>query len=240
MTDAQVASIGDNSAVAFQELTGNVDAMIGAADQWLAQTAIEDDEAAGKASDFITQLRAHYKTVDGERVTEKAPFDAGAKEVQARYKPLLDRLQKAGEMVKRKLTPYLEEKERRQAEEKRQAEAEALRKMQEAEEAAKAAAEQNTVDSALAAEEAEKAEKEAIATANRAARATPKVSGSVGRTTALRTVTTGRIVDQDAVYAYYRANAKLIETLQAVVNADIRGGCREIPGVEIVTEKKAS
>jgi len=55
------------------------------------------------------------KLADENRKEEKRPHDDAAKVVQSKWKPILDRAALAIDVCKKALTPYLAEKERKQA-----------------------------------------------------------------------------------------------------------------------------
>ena len=165
---------------------------------------IEDDETKGKVASLIKRLRDHAKALDAAHSSNKTPYLRGGQAVDQYFFGLIDKLSRrdkknkpgAADILSARLTDYdtrklAEEQERRRkiaAEEARiarEAQMEAARKAQEAE------------DARLAAERARKPEaieqKAAIADAHEAAAITAKV---------------------DAELATGKAEAAYIDTLQ--------------------------
>ena len=233
----QAPGIGHNLPP-IEEIRQRTDDLIKTADEWLANVKeIGDDDQAGKASDFLDQLRAEYKAAETERKTEKQPHMDAAKAVDTAYKPITVRLETAAEAIKRLLTPWLQKKQRaeeearrRREEEARQAEAEARAK---AEEAAKA----NSIDAQIEAEEAAKRAEAAQKEADKIENA--RVKGEFGRTTKLHTTYRGEIEDRTKALAAYADDPLIIDALRKAINRDIRAGKRVISGVRIVQEQKA-
>lgn len=223
----------------IEEIRQRTDDLIAAADEWLRKVPeIGDDDTAGKASDFLDQLRAEFKAAEAERKAEKQPHADAAKAVDEAYKPIKTRLEKAAEAIKKLLTPWLAKKQaaedearRRREEEARKAEEEARRK---AEEAAKA----KSIDAEIEAEEAAERASAAAKAAEREANA--KVKGDFGRTVALRTTYRGVIEDHNKALAVYATDPLIVEALEKAIGRDIRAGKRVIPGVKIIQEQKAA
>jgi len=106
---------------------------------------ITDDDTLGKVSDFVKQIGASVKTLEGARVAEKEPFLQAGRDVDGVFNTVKDKLDKAKTWVNRRIATYLDEKAKRErearaAEERRQA-AEALKARQEAERKAREAEE---------------------------------------------------------------------------------------------------
>ena len=214
-------------------------ALILNANRWLTERPeITDDDTAGRCSDFLEQVNAQIKAVDNARAAAKKPYDDGAKAVQLLYRPLLDVLDAAKNLLKARLQAWLNKKAKALVEERAKAAAEAAAKQKEADEAAeKAAAGTNVevqVEALRLAAEAEKAKAEAAYLDQ----ARPQAKGDFGaRAASLRTTFKGRIVDIDATFKHYREHRDVVDALYKAVNADIRRGARSIPGVELYPEE---
>ena len=145
-----------------------------------------DDPREAEADAIGTLLdmaRKAKKQADGARKAEAEPFDQGKAEVQARYKPILDRCDLIASAAKKALAPFLaaQERAKREAEEKARAEAEAARKA--AQEAFATAA---SLEEQEAAEAAAEAAKDADIRARVAAKDTGRAKGGA-RAISLRT-----------------------------------------------------
>ena len=106
---------------------------------------INNDDDAGRYSDFIKKLASTEKTLDAIRKTEKEVYSSKANVVHSFFKKKIDRLFEVKGRVSEPLAAYLKKKEdekRRAAEEKARAAAEeAARKLKEAQERERAAEE---------------------------------------------------------------------------------------------------
>ena len=96
---------------------------------------IADDEMAERATSFVSQIKAVWKTIEADRKTEKAPFDVASKATQEWFLAHLEPLDLAAKSIEGQLlTPWtrqkvLEEQARaRQEAERLRLEAEAERK----------------------------------------------------------------------------------------------------------------
>jgi len=218
------------------EQFARVDELVANADRWKTERpVIESDDVAGKAQAFLDQLRSCAKEIEATRKAEKQPHMDAAKAVDQVFKPQMDRLTAAANIIKGLLTEFLRKKEdeRRAAEaEQRRIADEAARK---AEDAARAA---SSVDQQVAAQKAREDASAAAAEADHIARTRSQVTGQ-GRTVSLRSRKVGVIVDQGKVYRKFRDHPSVIEVLQKLVNAEVRGG-RSIPGVDIREEQEAA
>lgn len=128
-------------------------------------TEIEDDETAGKVSDWIKKNAAYLKDAEAARVKEKEPYLEGGRLVDGFFAQITERLRKAKRTVQDRLTQYQRrraEEERRRREEEariaRQKEEEERRKAEEARMAA-AAAEAEAEERRKAAQKESEAEK---------------------------------------------------------------------------------
>lgn len=239
MTDETTAGIGHNLPP-FETIKQRTDALIDTANRWITERGeIADEDMAGKANDFLTQLRAEFKAADKERKAEKQPHLDAGKAVDAKYKPVTERLEKAANAIKKMLTPWLQKKQREEEEAQRSAQEEARAKAEaEAKRAEELAKEGNAIDAEIAAEEAEQAVKAADKIAEAPVRA--GVKGELGRTASLRTTYYGEIADFDKCLDHYKGHVAIRETLEKLVNADIRAGTHTIPGVRVKQQQSAA
>ena len=157
---------------------------------WLRRIEGRQPGKCGRPRNLLNLTRAAEKRADALRVTEKKPHDDAAAEVQARYKPLLDKTKRASDAIKKAIAGWLAEQERiRQA-----AAAEARRIADEAaaaaREAHRIAQQQGTLEDLADAEMLFDAAKDAGKAAARIERASVKTGGGIGRAVSLRTVYT--------------------------------------------------
>lgn len=239
MNDTTPAGIGHNIAP-FDQIAERTATLIETANRWITERKeIADDDTAGKANDFLTQLRAEYKAAEDERKKEKQPHLDAGKAVDARYKPITERLTKATDAIKKMLTPYLQKKQREEEEARRREQEEARRRAEEERKRAEELAKQgNAIEAEIAAEEAAKATEEAEKIEQAPARASAK--GEMGRAATLRTTYTGEIADFDKCLAHYKGHVAIRETLQKLINADVRAGTHTIPGVRVRQQRSAA
>lgn len=202
---------------------------------------VTDGEIAGKVSDFIVQLKACAKAADTARVGEKEPYLEGGRAVDGFFKSIISPLEEVEKKVKHSLTIYHREKEaeerRRRMEAERIAREEAEAKRLEAEAAAKALRDQQSLDDAIAADKAAKlAEADAVKAAQ-AAQAKPadlsRIRGEYGAVSSLRTdwVFDGldrHQIDLEALRHHFTTAA-----VEAAIRAFIKAGGRQLPGVRI-------
>lgn len=205
--------------------------------------AIDGDDGAGKASDYIKQVTACAKALDTARVGAKEPFLEGGRTVDGYFKKIADPLLGLKQRVDRKLSEYLrakadaerrarEEEARIQREEAGKREAEALAAMATA---APAAAEIAT-DAAIASQAT-------AAQAQKAAEAKPaelsRTRGDFGAVASLRTEWTGEILDRDTLdLAALRQHIPL-DALERAVRAFVKAGGRELAGAKIYERSTA-
>ena len=228
----------------YPALKQRTDELVATANRWIAERPeITDADTAEKCQTFLEQLRAEFKAVEEQRKAEKQPHMDAAAAVDGRYNPLKALLETAAGFLKPKREAYLRKVEDAQREAARKAAAEAARIQREAEEAARKAQAGTgaVVGATVEAEQKRREAEEATARAEAAAAAKPTLKGvHGGRAATLRSRWLGRITDQGKVYRRYKARAEVVELLQKLVNADVRAGEREIPGVEVYEERSAA
>ena len=223
----------------YEAAVDDIDTLYIEAANWQDGTEIKTQADADAVSRLLDISRKEYKKADAARKLEALPFDEGKKEVQARYKPLLERATLIGNICKQALAPFLAKQEAiaREAERKAQEEAEA------AERAAQEAFAKANATNIAEREEAERlAEIAKNAEINRKVAAKVKGTAKGGvRAVSLRTVYDSEITDFTAVARFYweHNQSDLHGFFTGLVERDVRAGKRDIPGVEI-TERKVA
>lgn len=209
---------------------------------------INDDQVAGKVSDYIKQITECSKSADKHRVASKEPYLAGGRAVDGFFKAISEPLDSVKKRTERKLGEYLREKEARERrareEAERKAREEAERARREAEEAAARLASEADLTDAVDAErraasaqaEATKAEKEANAKAAEMSR----TRGEYGAVSSLRTVWTFADLDRAGLDLEALRNHLPMDGLEKAVRSYIRAGGRELRGVSIYEEHNAT
>lgn len=206
--------------------------------------AIADDATAGNVADYIKQIAAATKALDGARVAEKEPFLEGGRTVDGWAKRLTDPLSGLKSRVERKLGVYLREKadrERREREEiAKLAREEEDRKNREALEAMASAAPaqaEAATDAAMRAQaDTAKAEKSAEAKPAEMAR----TRGDQGALGTLQQIWTFDGLDRDALDIEALRQHIPIAALETGLRAFIKAGGRTIKGARIFQDTKAS
>jgi hypothetical protein len=187
------------------------------AQSWLDGAAIETQGQADNVGKLLDALRVAKRDADAARAVEKKPFDDGAREVQAAWKPLIDKCDLAANVAKKALTPWLEKlAEEQRAEAKRLAE-EAETARLKAMEAHRAAS--TDLTAASAARDLDKAATGALKAAARAEKAKPQATGGA-RAIGLRTSWTAEVTDPVAFGAWLWANRRpdYLEWLEGMAN----------------------
>jgi len=223
----------------FEIAAEQIDTLYVEAGHWLDGDAIENQAQANTVAKLQSDTHKAWKTADEARKVEAAPFDDGKDEVQARYKPMLDRAALIKAMCKKLAAPFLikVEAEKREIEriarDKAEAAAEAARKACQEADATNLAARENAENLILKAKYLE-------AAANRAAKDKGAAKGGA-RAVTLRSVWTPEITDLTAAARHYWTTdrAALEALVMDLVQRDVRAGARVIPGVTITEERVA-
>lgn len=219
----------------------HIDDLYSEAGNWLDGAPVETQEQAETLGKLLAAFREARKGADGQRAVEKKPHDDAAKAVQAAWKPLIDKAERAEKVLKNAIGAYqlkLEAEQRARA-------AEASRIAEEERKAAQAALQAASGSDRLSdAEEAEealkraqRAEREAV----QADRAKPLVATG-GRSVGLRSYWEAELTDAAAALKHYRTvqpealKAWLLEQAQR----DVRAGSRSIPGFNIREDRRAA
>lgn len=232
-------SIPNAPADPFEGFSLHVDDLCEQAQQFLDGEPIETEAQAEDVSRLLNMLRKTSNDADEARKVEKKPHDDAAKAVQARWKPMLDRIDLAASTAKKVLTPFLTKKEaaQRAAAEAAQQEAQRL-----ADAAAQAAEQANPNDLAGQAT-VEILRENAAAASKTAARLDKGKAQARGgeRAIGLRSKWTATLTDPAAALKHYRERDPdgLKEWLIERAEVDVRCGKREIPGFTIKEERVA-
>lgn len=253
MADALAALIGDNNpppdlliGEALHERLRDENAdLLKRRDDLLAAgarvPAINDDDTAGKVSDYVKQLTALAKTAEAKRTDAKEPYLDGGRSVDGFFKAISEPVTKLKTAVERNLTTYLRDKadrERREREEQeriaREAAAAARR---EAEERAAALATEKDLPAAL---EAEKAADTAAADLVKAEQAADvkaaelsRTRGEYGSVSSLRTSWAFDEIDRATLDLEALRTHLPSDGLERAVRSFIKAGGRELRGTRI-------
>lgn len=234
--------IGHNSPPAptpYEAARDRIEDLFGEATLWLDGAKVDSQDLADGIANLLTELRKAAKEADAARKVEAEPFDLGKAEVQARYKPILTKVEQAEKACKAAMAPWLKKKADEIEAAAKAAREAADRKKREAEEAIRATDASNLAARA-AAEELVKAAKRADTAANKAERTTATAGGFAGKAAGLRTTYKPEIKDAVAALRWawgaYPDDMKTCALMLAT--KEVAAGKREIPG--FVIEKVTS
>jgi membrane-associated HD superfamily phosphohydrolase len=200
-----------------------------------------------KQAESVTQLVDAAKRLEAEiettRKTEKEPFLEGGRAVDAKYKPLAERVDKITKLLKRSLKAWLEAVEadkQRKAEAARREAEEAEARLRETHQAAQQSsdwADQEALDNAE--KEAEEARREARKIEKQAT-----VTRAGSTIVKLRSVWLVNVTDHRTLLNYYLKNRpdvrdELKTWLYDQAKKDVRAGSRSLPGCSIWEDKQA-
>ncbi len=234
-----IAGIGHNQATPFDLSLEEIDGLYTEAKNWLDGSGVNSQADADGVSKLLDAARQAKKTADEARKEEKRPHDDAGKAVQEKWKPVIEKADLVADTCKAALKPYLEKLEQakrvaaeaacREAKEKMERAAEAVRKAHENE---GNLAERETAEIMLKA--AKFAEGQATKAENDKARAN---GGS--RAVSLRSVWKPVIANaREAARHYWVERRPEMETfLVGLAETDVRYGIRQIPGFDVIEEK---
>lgn len=213
--------------------------LYGEATLWLNGDVVESQALADGLANLRNMIGEARRFVEDARKTEKKPHDLAAVEVQKRYHPLLNQLDRAADACRTALTPWLQmQKDARDIETLRAQEE--ARIAREAADAALRASAGNIVERE-AAEDLQKNAKAIEAAAHRLGQGTAKAGGDVGRAMSLRTTWTATLTGTgDAMLHYWGTQrGDVLKFLQTLADRDVRQGKRSIPGYSITQTERA-
>lgn len=187
-----------------------------------------DDDTAGRCGELVKQMRAAMKVVEDAHATIKAPYLAAGRAIDSAKNELVGKLDDAKRGVEAKQSTYLREQEAiRAAEARRQREAYEARRRED-EERARAAMD---VDAA----EAVFGEPTPVMEPERQV-----IRGDYGAAVSGTKVWLSQVTDYEVAFIAVANNAKVREAIDTAIKALVRGGVREIDGVRIWSDIKAS
>ena len=204
------------------------------ASNWLDGAAIENDAQAEALGMLMEALKAAGKICEAERKEKVAPLDNAKKEIQAAYKPWLDKVERALDTATTHRNLWLKAKQAMLDEQARIAREVAKEEKRIADEAIRASR-----GDLAAREQAEAMLEAAKAAENKAkalAKAQPQAIG--GRRTVTKKWLPQLTDASKAAAHYYRTRRGEMESLFInLAVADVRAGAREIPGFLISEEE---
>lgn len=231
------AIIGDNNPPVdlYDEAKNTINDLYEEAKRWLDGGEVKTSQELDGVSMLLDGLQKAAKLADNNRKTEKKPFDDGGKAVQAKYKPILERVQTAQDFCKKAMQPYLQEQERLKQEQERIARQEAEKAEREALQAA------NDIQSLEGAERAQEAidkAQDAQKTADDIAKQKVQAKGGE-RAIGLRTVWETKILNAKLAlrWAWSQYPNELEELALNLAKKEVRSGERKISGFEITETK---
>lgn len=213
--DAIEEMIGSNNPPTDEAAIDEIDSAISAANAELAKP-VTDQAGADRLGNHRDRLAKLYKDREAARKTEKQPHMDAAQAVDARFKPILARVEEAGSKIKKAITSWLLIEERRRNEE-------AVAEMKRQEEQRKAALNANLP----------LPEPMPVPVVDR-----PK-AGTAGRATALRTYKRAEITDYKAALSHFEGNSEVKELIQTLADRCVRAGV-DVPGCKVIEEKRAA
>lgn len=200
---------------------------------------LPDRETSERAEGFLGQVVAEFKAIEDQRKADNAPHDDAVKATNAMYAPLTARLKIAGAIMRAAVAKFLVAERARLDEEKRKAAAAAAETQRQAQEAARKAQANPTVDNIVAAQQAGEAAGAAIERRDEAVAAKPQVRSEFStRARTLREVRRAEVVDIDECFKHYRSHPDVLACLTMLASADARkkDGPAAIPGAKIIVE----
>ena len=219
----ETAGIGHNQPPMIPEdVTAKVKDFTDAAGAWLDIKEIDTQERSEKATDFVSGARKLYKAVDEARKTAKKPHDDAAQAVQDAFLPLLKKIDKSVDAVKKLQGAWLLKENQRVEAERREREAKAKAEKEAADKALAEAQARNDVSGMVDAEEAQKAAAKEEKQAGRAVKTQANSATGGGRTMSLRTNYSCVVENRGPALATYRDHPEVIALIERLATADVR------------------
>ena len=200
------------------------------ASNWLDGAAIENDAQAEALGMLMEALKAAGKICEAERKEKVAPLDNAKKEIQAAYKPWLDKVERALDTATTHRNLWLKAKQAILDEQARIAREVAKEEKRIADEAIRASR------GDLAAREQAEAMLEAAKAAENKAKALAKAQPqAIGGRRTVSKKWEAVLVDMSAAagWAYKSHKFSMSQWLMALAKGDVKSGVRTIPGFEI-------
>lgn len=187
-----------------------------------------DEASAGRCGELVKQIRAAVKVIEDAHKTTKEPYLLAGRAVDAARNEAVAPLETAKKTVEGKQTQFLREQEAiRQAEMRRQREAEEARRREEAERAAAANAAAPADEPAYTPPPVVEPERQVI-------------RGDYGAAVSGQRVWLSQVEDYELAFIAVANNQKVREAIDTAIKAMVRAGVREIPGVRVWSDIKAS
>ncbi|MTH96545.1 hypothetical protein [Roseibium sp. RKSG952] len=233
-----VVPLGHNNPPSpFDDAKASILSLEEEARHWLDGAEVSSQAEADAIAKLLDMARKAKKEADTARKKEAKPFDDGKKEIQTRYKPLLEQCDRIADVCKKANQPWLiklEELRRREEAAARAKAEEEARKAREALEAARA--------SDLAAREEAERQVQFAKDAERAARQASKQTASAkggARAMTLRTVYRPEITNatEFARWCWQYEKQPLLDCLDAIAKRRVANKFRDMPGVVIHEDK---
>lgn len=206
--------------------------LLGASDRAVATT----EEEAGRCGELVKQIRAAAKFIADTHTAVKAPYLLAGRAIDAAKNDLTGPLEVAKAKVEGRQTQFLREEEaKRQAEIRRQREAEEARRRAEWEAEQARIAEQAPVDEPAPVMEAAPPPPPPVAEPERQI-----IRGDYGAAVSGTKAWFHQIEDFEIAFMAVSNNEKVREAIDKAISNMVRGGVREIAGVRIWSDIKAS
>lgn len=202
-----------------------------------ANAEFNSPEEMAQGADLMKQIGAALKALDQERVSWVCPLNQQVARLNERFKGLMNPLKDGLEVVRARMGAFHAESDRKAREEaeraRREQEEKALAEAKRLEDTATGlAAAGQMEEAALASEAAADVISEAIETPQPVAIAPQQHRGAYGATASQRETWHWRVLDINKV------PPELITVKEKEINALVRAGRRDIPGIEIFPQKK--
>ena len=246
MDTEQTAGPGHNNPPASEAISDSAAQLAATCNAWHNQVpAIENEDQAAKATDFMDRVRAEIKEAKDSKMAEKRPHLDANTAIEDAYRPITATLETIQGIIKPKLNAWLQKKARIKAEADAKAEAEALEKIRLADEAKKAADEAarsteavDIVSATIQADEAKKAADEAVKASDAQSKETVGVKGNYStKKTSLRTIHSAKVVDYGLLLEHFKSHPRITSALDMLANEWARSPEQRkqpLPGVELV------
>lgn len=213
---------------------------------WLDLGRIENEDDAQRLNDFIAGVKKNRKAADAARAEAKKPHDDAGKAVQAAFKPIIEKFDKAAAKVQPMLTAWLQEQDRQRRAEAQRREDEARRQREEADRLDAQAAARNDVAGEVDAEAAREAAEKAAKDAARFAKGRANVASATGggRTAALRTYVRAEVKNLRVAFMEFQDAPEVADCLRQLAERRARSKgfdpvTDKIPGFDLIVERKA-
>jgi hypothetical protein len=192
---------------------------------------VDDEESAGRAAELIRQMGAAEKIVDEERKKVKEPYLTAGRRIDETARTLIHRLSQAKVEVRRMTEDFMRKREAELAAERRRIEDQQRRDREAAERAAAAEIENAAAEGR--APVAEIVEAPIAVAARPVEQAKNEVRSDFGSTVSTRRVKVAVITDWAKAFKAVKSVPKVQDAIQTAVNALVRAGQTDIPGVEV-------